>query len=95
MPLDAVRCEIPPLPKCVTIRSRAQGRMGVFHYPDSSALGSDRSLPNLLADGGVRVRRTDAGRRALGVLPNTQAGPAISYEEFYFVYFNRPFSVYQ
>jgi len=69
--------------------------MGVFHYPDSSALGSDRSLPNLLAERGVRVRQTGPGRRALGVLPNTQAGPAISYEEFYIVYFNRPFFVYQ
>jgi hypothetical protein len=56
-----------------------------FHYPDSSALGSDRSLPNLLAEGGVRVRRTGAGRRALGVLPNTQAGPAISLQEIHFV----------
>jgi S-adenosylmethionine synthetase len=32
-----------------------------FHHSDSSALGSDRSLPNLLAEGGERVRRTDAG----------------------------------
>jgi S-adenosylmethionine synthetase len=35
-------------------------------------------LPNLLAENGLRVRRTVAGRRALGVLPGTLAGPAIS-----------------